>query len=174
MVLLVPINGDPQVAYTEREEMICLLDLLSLHFIYSVKSQQWHIHFSSNFSFAVCCLKWSCVCSVYQELLYKAGQFLMNSALPSPVILARCPLITQRMTGPRMQFFQKHQQQNKQTNPRQKLALFVKCLLSVSWFGFLSTLQTRTWGSFTESSQEVQMRAAWEAEMVGGRNTGKK
>lgn len=40
MVLLVPINRDPQVAYSEREEMICLLDVLSLHFIYAVKSQQ--------------------------------------------------------------------------------------------------------------------------------------
>lgn len=38
----------PRVASSEREEMSCPLDLLSLHFIYSVKSQQWHIRFGSN------------------------------------------------------------------------------------------------------------------------------
>ena len=38
----------PTVASSEREEMSCPLDLLSLHFIYSVKSQQWHIRFGSN------------------------------------------------------------------------------------------------------------------------------
>ena len=30
----------PTVASSEREEMSCPLDLLTLHFIYSVKSQQ--------------------------------------------------------------------------------------------------------------------------------------
>lgn len=40
MALSVPLNRDPQVASSEKEEMICFLDLLSLHFIYFVKSQQ--------------------------------------------------------------------------------------------------------------------------------------
>lgn len=57
MVLSVQTNRAPQVASPEREEMICLLDLLSLHFVYSVKSQQWQTHFSSNLIYAACCLK---------------------------------------------------------------------------------------------------------------------
>lgn len=71
-------NRNPWVASSEREETSCPLDLFSLHFIYSVKSQRWHIHLSSNLIYAVCGLKFHSVCSVDQGLLYKAGQFLFN------------------------------------------------------------------------------------------------
>lgn len=75
-----PVNRDPQVASSETEEMTCLLGLLSLYCIYSVESQQWHVHCSPNLISAVCYLKWLSVCSIYQGAVEQGWRVPLESS----------------------------------------------------------------------------------------------
>lgn len=82
MVLFVLVDRNPQVASSEREEMSCLLDLLSLHFIYSVKKPT--MTHTLQFQFNLCCLWFQISVSVLftRTCCRRLASSFSNLALP--------------------------------------------------------------------------------------------